>query len=111
MVDGVIVKAVYLIRLEEGIVASWPPEEDGEIESIVDLTSVPQREGLYFVIGGDQLQRKYFGIVIKDSILLFKVGEEMQAEKIAEKLSHVYLLIRGRRRSGRKERDGELYKR
>ncbi|HEU98127.1 MAG: hypothetical protein ACP5I2_02000 [Fervidicoccaceae archaeon] len=98
LVDGTVVKAVYLIRLEEGIVASWPPgEEDGEIESIADLTSVPQRDGLYFVIGGDELKKKYFGIVISDVILLFKVGDEMNAEKIAEKLSNAYILLKKRK--------------
>ncbi|MCI4396935.1 MAG: hypothetical protein GU347_00990 [Desulfurococcales archaeon] len=107
LVDGEIVKAVYLVKAEEGVIASWPPEEgDYEIETIADLTAVPQRDGLFFVIGGDRLHRKYFGIVIKDSILLFRVGKEMYAEKIAERLSKTYLLFRHRnyRNSGGNKR-------
>jgi len=97
-VDGNIVVAVYLLRLEEGIVASWPPGEgDREIESIADLTSVPQRDGLYFVIGGDELKKKYFGIVVGESILLFRVKGDVPAEVMAEKLSSAYLTIKRRR--------------
>ncbi|AFH42911.1 hypothetical protein IOK49_05545 [Fervidicoccus fontis] len=92
LVDGEIILAVYLLRLEEGIITYWPPEYyDDEIEKISDLTSVPLKEGLYFVLGGDRLKEKYIGLVINKNILLFRVRDDFNAEKIAEKLSSAYL--------------------
>ncbi|MEB3859662.1 MAG: hypothetical protein LRS43_00465 [Desulfurococcales archaeon] len=50
-VDGTLVKGVYIIKLEEGLVSWWPPQLDDEISTLIANISVPMVNGLYFVIG------------------------------------------------------------
>ncbi len=94
LVDSSIVMAVYLIKLEEGIIAYWPPEElDDEAVMVADFLSVPLRQGLYFIVGGDKLENRYVGLVIGNSVLLFKIGSEVPAEVLAENLSRTYMVF------------------
>jgi hypothetical protein len=51
LVDGTLVKGVYVVRLEEGLVSWWPPKLDNEINTLIANISVPMVNGLYFVIG------------------------------------------------------------
>ena len=51
LVDGTLVKGVYVVRLEEGLISWWPPELDKEINTLIANISVPMINGLYFVVG------------------------------------------------------------
>ncbi len=109
LVDGRIVTAVFLIRLEEGVIAYWPPEAlDNEAALTCDALSVPLKPGLYFVVGGDDLSTKYVGLVIGENVLLLRVSEDVPAETLAQGLSRVYMLFKegvyGRRREARHRR-------
>jgi hypothetical protein len=94
LVDGEVVLSIYVLRLEEGVVAYWPPDSlDGEALIVSDALSVPLNPGLYFIIGGDTLIYKYMGLVIGSGILLFRVGDRMPVEQLAQKLSRTYMLF------------------
>ena len=94
LVDNRVVKAVFIIKLEEGIVAYWPPDAlDDEARSISEALSVPLNPGLYFIIGGNDLLTKYAGLVAGENILLFRVCYEAPAELLAEGLSKAYNLF------------------
>ncbi len=102
LVDDKIVKAVFIIKLEEGVVAYWPPEAlDDEARSISEALSVPLNPGLYFIIGGNDLLTKYAGLVAGENILLFRVCYEAPAEVLAEGLSRAYNLFVKRRLADR----------
>lgn len=94
LVDKEVVYSVYLIRLEEGIVAYWPPEAlDDEAVNVGEALSVPLNPGLYFIVGGDKLNHRYIGLVVGKGLLLFRVGERVPLEKFAAKLSQTYTLF------------------
>ncbi len=95
LVDGSVVTAVFLIRLEEGIVAYWPPDAlDKEAVLTCDTISVPLKPGLYFVVGGDDLTTKYVGLVVGENVLLLRVSENIPAETLAQGLSRVYMVFK-----------------
>ncbi len=97
LVDGRVVTAAFLIRLEEGVIAYWPPEAlDDEAAVTCDALSVPLKPGLYFVVGGDDLSTKYVGLVIGENVLLLRVSEDTPAETLAQGLSRTYMLFKGR---------------
>jgi len=94
LVDGDLVKAAYVVKLEEGVVAYWPPGAmDEEVEALEDSLSVPMSPGIYFIVGGGDLVYKYVGLVVGSGMLLFRVGASTPAEKLAEKLSRTYTLF------------------
>ena len=94
LVDGRVVKAAYLVRLEEGVVAGWPPEAlGGEVFRLVEELSVPMNPGLYFVVGGDRLRYRYVGLVMGDGFLLFRVGEGVSGETLAAHLSRIFEMV------------------
>uniref|UniRef100_A0A7J3ZLN1 Uncharacterized protein n=1 Tax=Fervidicoccus fontis TaxID=683846 RepID=A0A7J3ZLN1_9CREN len=97
LVDGELVKAVFLVKLEEGIVAYWPPYAmDEEARVLEDSLAVPLNPGLYFIIGGDNLFYRYVGLVIGRGILLFRIEHKVSVERLAEKLSRTYMLFMSR---------------
>ena len=51
LVDGALVKGVYVVKLEEGLISWWPPKLDNEIKTLIANISVPMINGLYFVVG------------------------------------------------------------
>ena len=96
LVDGLVVHSAYLVRLEEGIVASWPPGSvDREILGLVESLVVPLEPGLYVVLGGGRLQNRYVGLVVGAGILLLRVGDEVPAEAFAKQLSRICSLLKG----------------
>ncbi len=94
LVDGRVVTAAYLVRLEEGVVAGWPPEAlGGEIFRLVEELSVPMDPGLYFVVGGDRLSHRYVGLVMGGGLLLLRVGEGVSGETLAAHLSRIFEMV------------------
>jgi len=94
LVDREVVHSVFLIRLEEGIVAYWPPDAlDDEAINVGEALSVPLNPGLYFIVGGDKLAHRYIGLVVGRGLLLFRVGKHVPLEKFATKLSQTYTLF------------------
>ena len=96
LVDGLVVRAAFLVRLEEGIVASWPPGSvDHEVLRLVDSLVIPLEPGLYIVLGGGRLGSRYVGLVVGAGILLLRVGDEVPAEVFAKQLARIYALLHG----------------
>lgn len=110
LVDGRVVAAAYLVRLEEGVVAGWPPEAlGGEVFRLVEELSLPLVPGLYFVVGGDRLRHRYVGLVMGEGLLLLRVGEGVSGEVLASHLSRIFEVVssygrRVRRRARRSVR-------
>ncbi len=99
LVDGSLVKAVYLIKREEGIIAHWPPHSlDAEALAVGENLSVPMRQGLYIVLGGDELLDKYVGLVLGRGVLLLRLASNIPVEEVGERLSRTYLVFRRGRR-------------
>ena len=100
LVDGRIVTAAYLVRLEEGLVAGWPPEMLGdEVARLVEELSVPMEPGLYFLVGGNRFKHRYVGLVVNRGIILLRLGEGVPGENLARHLSRIFELLspQGRR--------------
>ena len=101
LVDGSLVKAVYLVKREEGIIAHWPPSGlDEEALLVGDNLSIPMRPGLYIVLGGDRLRDKYVGLVMGSGVLLLRFSSGLPVEFIGERLSRTYLVFREGRLRG-----------
>ena len=99
LVDGSLVKAVYLIKREEGIIAHWPPHSlDAEALAVGENLSVPMRQGLYIVLGGDELLDKYVGLVLGRGVLLLRLASNIPVEEVGERLSRTYLVFRKKSR-------------
>lgn len=108
LVDGSLVKAVYLVKREEGVIAHWPPESlDPEALTVGDNLSIPMRPGLYIVVGGDRLEDKYVGLVMGQGVLLLRFRGGVPVERVGEKLARTYLVFReGRLRNSGREEEG-----
>ena len=88
------ITAAYLVRLEEGVVAGWPPEAlGGEVFRLVEELSVPMKPGLYFVVGGDRLRHRYVGLVLGEGLLVLRVGGGVSGKALAVHLSRIFELV------------------